>query len=327
LASLEDYTEEKTEVIYGPENIINNTLLALSRCKSQVDNCIDSSGPSMFVVPNQPVPIAFRELKERGIRLRFIAEIIKDNIVDRKELMKTCELRHLDEVKGNFGISDGIYYGASAKGTESFTPPLLIASTIRAFVEQQQYFFDMLWRKAIPAKQRIKEIEEGVKREFIEAIQDPEEIQSLVFKIITAATEEIDIVISTANTFRRYDREGIMELLTRKANEGVKLRMLLNHSPDLPQSIEKLKIHPQITINNLNKSVQTTVTTIVADNELSLVIELKDDAKHEINEAMGLATYSNSESTVLSYASIFETLWIQVAELQYDYVWVIAVTL
>ena len=265
----------------------------------------------MFVVPNQPVPIAFRELKERGIRLRFIAEITKDNIVDCKELMKTCELRHLDEVKGNFGISDGIYYGASAKGTESFTPPLLIASIIRAFVEQQQYFFDMLWRKAIPAKQRIKEIEEGVKREFIEAIQDPEEIQSLVFKIITAASEEIDIVISTANTFRRYDREGIIELLTRRANEGVKLRMLLNHSPDLPQSIEKLKMHPQITINNFNKSVQTTVTTIVADNELSLVIELKDDTKHESNEAMGLATYSNSESTVLSYASIFETLWIQ----------------
>ena len=315
MASLGDYTEEKTEVIYGPENIINNTLQALSRCKSQVDNCIDSSGPSMFVVPNQPIPIAFRELKERGIRLRFIAEITKDNIVDCKELMKTCELRHLDEVKGNFGISDGIYYGASAKGTESFTPPLLIASTIRAFVEQQQYFFDMLWRKAIPAKQRIKEIEEGVKREFIEAIQDPEEIQSLVFKIITAATEEIDIVVSTANTFRRYDREGIIELLTRKANEGVKLRMLLNHSPDLPQSIEKLKMHPQITINNLNKSVQTTVTTIVADNELSLVIELKDDTKHESNEAMGLATYSNSESTVLSYASIFETLWIQSSEI------------
>ena len=65
----------------------------------------------MFVIPNQPIPIAFRELKERGIRLRFIAEITKDNIVDCKELIKTCELPHLDKVKGNFGISDGIYYG------------------------------------------------------------------------------------------------------------------------------------------------------------------------------------------------------------------------
>ena len=146
--------------------------------------------------------------------------------------MNISEVRHLDEVKGNFGIADGRLYIGGANTIPSSPPPLLISSTIRAFVEQQQYFFDMLWRKAIPAKQRIKEIEEGVKREFIEAIQDPEEIQSLVFKIINAATEEIEIVISTANTFKRYDREGIIELLTRKAKEGVKVRMLLNHSLD-----------------------------------------------------------------------------------------------
>jgi two-component system, OmpR family, sensor histidine kinase VicK len=59
----------------------------------------------------------------------------------------------------------------------------------------------------------------------------------------------------------------------------------------------------------LEKSVQTKVNTIVADNELSLVIELKDDSKQDSNKAMGLATYSNSESTVTSYASIFEILW------------------
>ncbi len=44
------------------------------------------------------------------------------------------------------------------------------------------------------------------------------------------------------------------------------------------------------------------------DDELSLVIELKDDTKQNSNEAIGLTTYSSSESTVLSYASIFEKL-------------------
>ena len=48
----------------------------------------------------------------------------------------------------------------------------------------------------------------------------------------------------------------------------------------------------------------------MADNELSLVIDLKDDTKQNSNEAIGLAAYSNSESTVLSYTSIFETLWL-----------------
>jgi hypothetical protein len=40
----------------------------------------------------------------------------------------------------------------------------------------------MLWRRAIPAKQRMSEIEEGLKREFIETIQDPTEIQNLTSK-------------------------------------------------------------------------------------------------------------------------------------------------
>ena len=156
--------EEKTEVMYGDENIINDTLRIYSVLRRYLDICNDFRGPSMFVIPNHPVTEAYRELKERGIRLRFITEITKDNIVDSRELMKTCELRHLDEVKGNFGISDGIYYRASAKTKLSSPPPLLICSTLGAFVEQQQYFFDMLWKKAIPARQRIKEIEEDLKK-------------------------------------------------------------------------------------------------------------------------------------------------------------------
>jgi hypothetical protein len=36
-----------------------------------------------------------------------------------------------------------------------------------------------------------------------------------------------------------------------------------------------------------------------------------EEVAKEDPEAIGLATYSNSKSTVLSYASIFENLWIQ----------------
>jgi len=42
-----------------------------------------------------------------------------------------------------------------------------------------------------------------------------------------------------------------------------------------------------------------------------LAIELKDDTKQTSIEAIGLATYSNSQSTFLSYVSIFESLWTQ----------------
>jgi hypothetical protein len=41
--------------------------------------------------------------------------------------------------------------------------PQIIYSNVREIVEQQQYIFDNLWNNAISAKDRIREIEEGVK--------------------------------------------------------------------------------------------------------------------------------------------------------------------
>ncbi|MGB8034761.1 MAG: HAMP domain-containing sensor histidine kinase, partial [Nitrososphaeraceae archaeon] len=61
----------------------------------------------------------------------------------------------------------------------------------------------------------------------------------------------------------------------------------------------------------IEPSMQTKVTVLVVDRKYSLTIELKDDSKDNSNEAMGFATYSNSKPTVLSYASIFESLWMQ----------------
>jgi two-component system, OmpR family, sensor histidine kinase VicK len=310
LVSQENYPEEKTEVLHDTDEIIRRAANTFRLLKYTCDVCADSIGPSMFVIPNHPVTMGFQDMKRRGVRIRFISEIIKDNISFCKELMKSVELRHLDDVKGNFGVGDTRIYQASAKNVGPAPPPLLIESTVKGFVEQQQYFFDMLWKKAIPAKQRIKEIEEGLKREFIETIQDPAEIQSLVSKIITSAIEEIDIVFSTPNSFKRYEREGIIELLAKKVDEGIKVRILLSQDEDVRQSIGRLiKKLPQIAIRELDKSIKTKVTTILTDRELSLAIELKDDSKQDSNEAMGLATYSNSESTVTSYVSIFETLW------------------
>jgi signal transduction histidine kinase/CheY-like chemotaxis protein len=52
-------------------------------------------------------------------------------------------------------------------------------------------------------------------------------------------------------------------------------------------------------------------TILIVDRNVSFVIELIDDTKATFEEAIGLATYSNSKSTALSYVSIFETLWKQ----------------
>lgn len=57
------------------------------------------------------------------------------------------------------------------------------------------------------------------------------------------------------------------------------------------------------------------VSILIVDSRIALMEDLKDDDKSSSNEAIGMATYSNNESTVLTYISIFETLWAQ-AELK-----------
>jgi hypothetical protein len=262
---------------------------------------------------------AFVGMKKRGVRLRFISEITKDNLQYCKELMEIGDVRHLDEVKGNFGIGDGIEYHTSATNTDSGPPP----------VDQQQYFFDMLWKKALPAKQRVKEIEHGLKREFMETIQDPCEVQTTFNNILNFANEKILLTLPTKITtttnerLYRYEQEYLIPLLRNAVARGVKLRILVDKSID--ENIERELLRAgnksdSIEIQILNGQQQNKIIIAIVDKEVCMSVEVKDndDDYEEYDSAMevlGLATYSNSESTVLSYASIFETLWIQ-AELR-----------
>jgi signal transduction histidine kinase len=52
-------------------------------------------------------------------------------------------------------------------------------------------------------------------------------------------------------------------------------------------------------------------TFLVVDKKFSLVMEIRDDLKETFDESIGLSVYSTSKAGVLSYVSIFESLWSQ----------------
>lgn len=319
--------EEKTEVIYGPENIIKINNELWSELKQSADICADKNVPYSYTAIPQ-VAIAFRQLQARGIKVRIITEITTDNIRYCKDLIKLCELRHLDEIKGNFGIGDGIYYRASVKSTETAPPPLLICSTLRALAEQQQYFFDMLWKKAVPAKRRIKEIEEGLKREFIETIQDPREILNLIPKLISSSTEEIQLIISSKKTYLLFENEiGITSLLCDQLREGNYIQIMIhkdkntkesNHENHFYNLYDLQRDYPGLLeVQNITSDVYDRLNVFISDRETIAIIESNKTVKENIQsgndlvDLLGLATYANSESTVSSYATIFDMLWIR----------------
>jgi two-component system sensor histidine kinase VicK len=304
---------ERTEIITGADNIARLTIESVPHVIEQLDNCLDSNTPASFIeIP--PVWDVFKQLKKKGVRLRFITEITKDNLHYCKEMAKVLELRHLDGIKGNLGIIDrGREYRAYPRIQPGVPPDVLIRSTSKVFVEQQQFFFETLWSKAIPAKQRFKEIEEGAKREFVETVRDPSEIQKIGFDLIKKGEDEILIIFSTTNAFRHQEKSGVLQLLRAAASRGVKIRILVPlHNAEVKDAVQKLREeNPAIDIRDIKKPLHTKLTTLVVDQASSLTVELKDDSNEDPSEAMGLATFSNSDSTVLAYVSIFENMWMQ----------------
>jgi two-component system sensor histidine kinase VicK len=321
LSSLESYDpkdnsssndEEKTEVIYGEENVTNWALQRLSTISKTLDLCGDCDGPSI-IVANEKIMQKYIELHKRGVRQRTITEITPENIVHCKQLMKFQELRHLDGLKGYLSIADERIVSTHAFRGERGLPHA-VESTVKVFVEQQQYFFETLWNKAIPADQKIMEIEEGIEPEVIETIRDPKVTQARTLDMIKSAKEEVLIIFSTSNAFRRQEKAGALNLLVETAkSKNLKIRMLSPVDDHVRSMIDKIEKEDKIRIEirNIEEPLRTKVSVLIVDRASLISAELKRDSKETSLEAIGLTTYSNSKPTVLSYVSIFESLWNQ----------------
>jgi two-component system, OmpR family, sensor histidine kinase VicK len=298
----------RTEVINAISDIFSNA-------NHRIDVCGNSNFP-LKISSFESVRKVVIAAKNRGISLRFIIEITKENLQYCKDLMKiTDELRHMDEIEANFGLSETEYLGSITLQEEALQATY---SNVKEVVEQQQFIFDTLWSKATPAEQKIREIEEGIEPEVIETIRNPFEIQKIAFELVKSARDEILLIFSTANAFHRQERTGMIKLLKEAAaGRRVQIRILTPIDDLIKGTVQKLireqqqQNQPRIDIRFIGRFSQTKIRILVVDKASSLVVELKDDTKESSYEAMGLATYSNSKSTVLSYVSIFETLWMQ----------------
>ena len=160
-----------------------------------------------------------------------------------------------------------------------------------------------------------------------EVIQNPLTTQTLFINLITSAKHEVLLLLPTINAFFREQRLGIIQLLKQGAIErGVNVKILVPADRVIEKNLgnmtalegkEGIKRKMDFDFRSMNTSTEeipvNTVTIVVVDKKESLVFEKKDDSKENFVEALGLATYSDSKPTVLSYFSIFESLWKQVA--------------
>ena len=308
----EGFDSKELEIRDKTEDSVESLIKIISSSNEKLDFCYDKTGP-FAQVNNELLWNVIAQLKYKGIKLRLITEITKENVTYCKTMMRYFDLRHIDGVKGNFGISDQNEYVGNMLPNGK-PDGKLVHINIKPFVELQQYLFDILWNQAIPAKERINEIELGLDKEFLETINDPQETKKILFNLLYSAIYEILVLYSTANSFYRAENEGILHALKEAVNRGVNVRLLVPGDDDIKKEIMEKNLkekRKQIHTQYIRKPLQTNIVTIIIDQTISLSVEINDDNKNEFTQSSGSAVFSNIDSTVSSCASMFERLWIQ----------------
>ena len=208
---------QKTEMLIGSEAITKRTWEFFSNVSNKFDVCANSAAPSIAMTIFRG---AYENLKSKGIKIRWVTDIAKENLTHCKNLTQYADVRHISSLNGSFAVSETEYI-AAAIIREGYPLPKLIYSNLKEMIELQRYLFLALWDKAIPAEHRIREIEQGVEPQRIAVIYDAGQALELYQSLIMSAEKEIKVVFPTTNALIRQDKAGILFLLQEAACQKV----------------------------------------------------------------------------------------------------------
>src|SRR5690242_15014142 len=299
---------ELTEILYGEQNVIRSELRLFSNSKKRIDTCMDYTRPSLAITID-PIRGAFSDAKKRGIKLRYLTEISKDNTSFCKELISLVdEMRHLDGIKRNFMLSETEYLAPIILFEKGKIASQIIYSNQKELVDQHQYIFDTLWNKAISAEQRVKEIEGGViaqghyQTRFLE---DPNEVSEELKKTINTSEDDSWSICSTFDglLMLTYNKgfEKMQRRLLDSTRRGNNTRWVGTINKDNTQLVKAyldlgMKIRHIINMPPMNFAISS--------KELYITIDEMKGGQIAKNLLI-----SNEPPYVRHYISIFEDLW------------------
>ena len=295
--------EEKIEVLRGEQQVIGAQLQFFFNSKERVDTYMNYTRPQLAILL-EPIKKAFLDAKSRGVELRYVTEITDDNISACKELMTIVdELRHLDGIKGNFMVSESEYLAPIVLFEKGKVASQIIYSNLKEIVEHQQYTFDSFWSKAIPAQEKIREIEEGVATIRTSLLEDQDEIIKEIKRLNNSANKLSScsafggMQMSYNYFFDSYKR--IVDIYQKRKGDGV--RWIHNIDKD---SIKLVKIFLESGIQVRHIKEMLPMNFGVSDKEVALTIEKMEGGK--LSRSFLL---SNDPRYLNHFNSFFEDLW------------------
>jgi two-component system sensor histidine kinase VicK len=299
---------ERIDVLQHFQQVTDSLLAFLSNAKESIEFCVDPAW--VFVVVSfPPYMLGCLDAKRRGVAIKIVTEITTENVDYCKQIMKFAEVRHIDGIKGNFGVTETECITSATLQKEK-PATQIIYSNAREVIEQQRYIFRSFWSRAIPAEHRIKEIEEGIEPEFVEVIMDGIKAANLIIDFAKSVRKEAQLILSQPKTMGRAGKLGVLDHLIHAANSyGAEIRVIspiTDENSELARQIMNQAPNMQILAGPVS-----TAGLFIQNEDRYFIAEDKDPNAAETAEATSRVIYSNSKNGVKSFKSIFETLWKQ----------------
>jgi two-component system sensor histidine kinase VicK len=301
-------SSEKTEIFHGTDNVIDTILQFSSKTKSRIEACVDYTRPSLAIKIEQ-LKKSFIDAKNRGVILRCITEITKENISYCRELLEIVnELRHLDGIKGNFYLSESEYLAPATFHEKGEPASQIIYSNVKEIVEHQRYIFETLWNKSISAKDKIIEIENEIEPEFLEVISDCKKATEIYVEFAKLVENEALLLLADSKAMIRADKLGVIDYLIEASSRyGAVIKLICPLSNENSGIVKRIS-EKASSIRILNGGSSHSGLFVV-DSAKLLRFELKNPKAEEFSEAIGFVVYSNSKVSVNSSKSLFELVW------------------
>lgn len=313
----EGTVHHETKIIDNSDDIIEE-IRDMTEKSMELSTCLAPGGlqysHNYFFELNKKLIEKQTRHKHRGIR--YVSHINSENLKLAKIFSDHgIKLKHVKNLPPmSFSVSDKQVAATIEKMDGGRAVQSLLVSNEPNYIKHFRAMFEELWKNGTDGADRIENIEKGIDSEEIQIIQNSLDIQSKELELMKAATKEILIIHPTANAFHRQDIEGAMHLINQVAAKGVKVKIITPMDDLLRDKIRQLKQKKRgqlLEIRGVEQLSQTKVKILIVDRRFSFTVEVKKDTPLTSDESLGFATFSNSKATVLSYVSIFETLWLQ----------------
>ncbi|WP_458720791.1 hypothetical protein [Candidatus Nitrosocosmicus sp. R] len=251
-------------------------------------------------------------VKERGISCKLLVDANSENI-DFLKTLDFLEIRHLEGLRGNFGLYDErLYMVVIMQDKDNDRLLQTFFSNSKPLVEKQMCIYNDLWNMAKPLSSRITELEYQNTKRYDKSLPGIKNIQNEINFLVDQTKQELTI-FSNYEIFKHIFDSNMMINLSSKLRNNVVSKILVDNADSHIQNqievINRKNGRSLVQLEYSNKLGEFDEMIICFDSKF--VLQIQQDKNNEL-----VGSFTNDTNKVLVQQILFEKYWNEVKSLE-----------